>query len=105
LDDLQKEKTQVMDLNEQLSLDIEQRKQTEKEKEHLISELQKALNEVKTLSGLIPICANCKKVRDDKGYWSQIESYIHKHSNADFSHSICPDCAKELYPDIDLYDD
>ena len=105
LDDLQKEKTQVMDLNEQLSLDIEQRKQTEKEKERLISELQKALNEVKTLSGLIPICANCKKVRDDKGYWSQIESYIHKHSNADFSHSICPDCAKELYPDIDLYDD
>ncbi len=105
LNDLQKEKSQVMDLNEQLALDIEQRKLTEKENERLICELQKALNKVKTLSGLIPICAQCKKVRDDSGYWNQIETYIHKHSNADFSHCICPDCAKKLYPDIDLYDD
>jgi hypothetical protein len=75
----------------------------EKEKECLIKALQKALGEVKTLGGLIPICANCKKVRNDDGYWSQIESYIHDHSDADFSHSICPDCAKKLYPDIDLY--
>ncbi|MDA3896100.1 MAG: hypothetical protein PF482_08135 [Desulfobacteraceae bacterium] len=105
LDDLQKEKAQVMDLNKQLGLDIEKRKQTEKEKERLISELQKALYEVKTLSGLIPICAHCKKIRDDSGYWNQIESYIHKHSDVDFSHSICPDCAKNLYPDMDLYDD
>lgn len=105
LDDLQNEKDQVMGLNEQLTLDIEHRKQTEKEKERLISELRKALDEVKTLSGLIPICSHCKKVRDDTGYWNQIESYIHKHSDADFSHSICPDCAKNLYPDMDLYDD
>ena len=105
LDDLQKEKSQVMGLNVQLSLDIEQRKQTEKEKERLISELQKALDEVKTLSGLIPICAHCKKIRDDKGYWSQIESYIHEHSDADFSHGICPECAKKLYPDMNLYND
>ncbi len=105
LDDLQKEKSRVMGLNEKLALDIEQRKLTEKEKERLISELQKALNEVKTLSGLIPICAQCKKVRDDSGYWNQIESYIHEHSNADFSHSICPDCAEKLYPDINLYDE
>jgi hypothetical protein len=105
LDDLQKEKAQVMDLNKQLGLDIEKRKQTEKEKELLISELQKALHEVKTLSGLIPICAQCKKVRDDKGYWNQIESYIHKHSDVDFSHSICPECAEELYPGMDIYDE
>lgn len=105
LDDLQKEKAQVLELNKQLSLDIEHRKQTEKEKEILILQLRNALSEVKTLSGLIPICAQCKKVRDDKGYWSQIESFIHEHSNADFSHGICPDCAKELYPDINFYDD
>ncbi len=104
LDDLQKEKSRVMGLNEQLALDIAQQKQTEKEKERLISKLQKALDEVKTLSGLIPICAQCKKVRDDKGYWSQIESYIHEHSDADFSHGICPDCAEELYPDLNPYD-
>jgi hypothetical protein len=105
LEDLQKEKSLVTGLNDQLALDIERRKLTEIEKERLIGELQKAINEVKTLSGLIPICAQCKKVRDDSGYWNQIESYIHKHSNADFSHSICPDCAKNLYPEIDLYDD
>lgn len=54
---------------------------------------------------LVAICAQCKKVRDDKGYWNQIEAYIHEHSDADFSHSICPDCAKKLYPDMDLYDE
>jgi hypothetical protein len=103
LDDLQKEKSQVMGLNEQMGLDIERRKQTEKEKERLISELQKALDEVKTLSGLMPICSHCKKIKDDTGYWNQIESYIHEHSDADFSHSICPDCAETLYPDLNLY--
>lgn len=104
LEDLQKEEIRVTALNEQLALDIERRKQTEEEKERLISKLRKALDEVKTLSGLIPICAQCKKVRDDKGYWNQIESYIHAHSGADFSHGICPDCARELYPDINLFD-
>lgn len=52
------------------------------------------------LKGLLPICANCKSIRDDKGYWNQIESYIHQHSEARFSHSLCPDCTKKLYPDI-----
>jgi len=61
--------------------------------------------EVKTLSGLLPICASCKKIRDDTGYWNQIETYIKAHSEADFSHSICPACAKELYPDIDIFKD
>lgn len=68
-------------------------------------EKEKALQEVKILSGFLPICASCKKIRDDKGYWNQIESYIRDHSEAEFSHGICPDCAKKLYPDIDLYND
>ena len=58
--------------------------------------------EVKTLSGLLPICAACKKIRDDQGYWNQIETYVKAHSEADFSHSICPECAKRLYPGLDL---
>jgi hypothetical protein len=58
--------------------------------------------EVKTLRGLLPICASCKKIRDDEGYWNQIESYIGQHSEAQFSHSICPECAKKLYPELDL---
>ena len=62
-------------------------------------QLQEALDNIKTLSGLIPICSGCKKIRDDKGYWNQIESYIRDHSEAKFSHSICPDCAKRLYPE------
>lgn len=62
--------------------------------------LQKALAEIKTLQGILPICSVCKKIRDDKGYWSQIESYINNHSDAEFSHSICPDCAKNIYPDF-----
>jgi len=73
------------------------------ERQRLIDELEKALSEVKTLSGLLPICSSCKRIRDDKGYWNQIESYIHKHSEAEFSHSICPDCVKKLYPD--MYDE
>jgi AmiR/NasT family two-component response regulator len=62
------------------------------------AELQEALAKVKTLSGLLPICASCKKIRDDQGYWRQIEEYIRDHSEADFSHGICPDCKKKLYP-------
>ena len=83
---------------------IDERKRVEEEREKLINELQEALNKVKTLSGLLPICSSCKKVRDDSGYWNQIEVYIRDHSEADFSHSICPDCAKELYPDLDIHD-
>ncbi len=70
-----------------------------------IEELQNALNKVKLLSGLLPICASCKKIRDDNGNWNQMEFYIHSHSEADFSHSLCPDCAKELYPDLSLTDE
>jgi len=63
-------------------------------------ELQGALDEIKTLRGILPICANCKKIRDDQGYWNQIEAYISDHSEAEFSHGICPECAKKLYPEF-----
>ena len=82
--------------------DITERKRVEQGMRNLVSELQDALAKVKTLSGFIPICASCKKIRDDKGYWNQIEQYIKKHSDAEFSHSVCPDCAKKLYPDLNL---
>ena len=75
-------------------------KQTDKEKSEAIVMLNKALAEVKTLSGFLPICASCKKIRDDKGYWNQIEAYISEHSEAEFSHGICPECAHNLYPDL-----
>lgn len=80
--------------------DITERKRAEGEREKLIAELREALAKVKTLRGLIPICASCKKIRDDQGYWKQIESYVRDHSEAEFSHGICPDCMKKLYPDF-----
>ncbi len=79
--------------------DETERKSAEAERERLITERQAALAKVKTLSGMLPICSSCKKVRDDKGYWSQIESYLQEHTEAEFSHSICPDCARQLYPE------
>ncbi|MBW2646716.1 MAG: PAS domain S-box protein, partial [Deltaproteobacteria bacterium] len=82
-------------------VDISDRKRAEEEREKLIKELKDALREVKTLSGLLPICASCKKIRDDKCYWNQIESYIRDHSEAEFSHSLCPECLKKLYPELD----
>jgi hypothetical protein len=69
------------------------------DRERLIAELQHALAEVKTLSGLLPICANCKSIRDDKGYWTQVEAYVGQHTDASFSHCICPECLAKLYPD------
>ncbi len=80
--------------------DITDRIEAEQERLHLLEEQSKVLSEIKILSGLLPICASCKKIRDDSGYWNQIESYIKTHSEADFSHSICPDCMKKLYPDF-----
>ena len=80
--------------------DISAEKKLEAKREELIHNLQEALAQVKTLSGLLPICANCKKIRDDQGYWHQVETYIKSHSEADFSHSICPECGKKLYPEF-----
>jgi PAS domain S-box-containing protein len=85
--------------------DITERKQAEEERDKLVAELQKALSEVKTLRGFLPICSHCKNIRDDKGYWSKIESYIQQHSDTEFSHGICPECAKKYYPEMDLYED
>ncbi len=78
--------------------DVTERKHAEQERERLIAELQEALSQVKTLHGLLPICANCKKVRDDGGYWHMVETYVRDHSNAEFTHTLCPDCIAKLYP-------
>jgi PAS domain S-box-containing protein len=83
-----------------ITRDITDNKAQEQEQAALVEELQDALRNVKTLRGFLPICAACKKIRDDRGYWKQIESYISDHSNAVFSHGICPDCSKRLYPDF-----
>lgn len=87
--------------------DITKQKQSIKEKNDLIkqlqqtnAQLQKTLAETKTLRGIIPICMICKQIRDDEGFWEQVEVYVHKHSEADFSHGICPNCLKERYPEI-----
>ena len=77
--------------------DISARRRATEERERMIDELKEALANVKTLRGLIPICASCKKIRDDKGYWSQVEVYVRDRSEAEFSHGICPDCMKKLY--------
>lgn len=106
----------VLRLNRMLTESIERRDVAEQRLqeaydtlEQKVSErtrdLQAALSEVRTLSGLLPICSHCKRIRDDKGYWNQIEAYIQKHSEAEFSHSICKECAKKLYPDLDFHDD
>ncbi len=71
-----------------------------REKEHLITELKAALSEVKTLSGLLPICAGCKKVRDDQGFWSQVETYVSQHTDATFTHGLCPGCIAKYYPEL-----
>lgn len=80
--------------------DVTERKRAETEREKLIGQLQEALASVKTLRGLLPICASCKSIRDDRGYWNRIETYISSHSQAEFSHGLCPECEKKLYPEF-----
>ena len=87
-----------------IARDISRHKQEEQDRLKLITELTKALSEVKTLAGLLPICASCKRIRDDKGYWQQVETYISKHSEVIFSHGVCPQCAKEYESQSDLKD-
>lgn len=86
--------------NQNLQEKISEREQIEKEREKLIEKLQMALDEVKSLKGIIPICMHCKQIRDDKGFWNRIEQYLSEHSDAQFSHSICPDCVRRHYPDL-----
>ncbi len=93
-DRLEERTAELEATNGQLRREIEERKQ-------LITELQAAIAKVRTLSGLLPICSACKKIRDDKGYWNQIEAYIEEHSDAAFSHGICPECFRRIYPDMD----
>ncbi len=88
-----------------LAVDISERKRAEAEREHLIANLQHALAEIKTLSGLLPICANCKKIRDDEGYWTQVESFISRRTNVQFTHGVCPECCNLLYPELSAEDD
>lgn len=78
--------------------DISRSKKLEKERENLIFDLTEALFKVKTLRGLLPICASCKKIRDDNGYWKQVDDYIREYSTADFTHGICPECAEREFP-------
>jgi PAS domain S-box-containing protein len=80
--------------------DITRRVELARERTTLITDLQEAMAKIRSLKGLLPICASCKKIRDDQGYWSQIEVYISEHSEAEFSHGICPDCARRIYPDL-----
>ena len=95
---VQERTADLMRANDQLTGEIAERKKMEEERVKLVAELQEALDNVKTLRGFIPICASCKKIRDDNGYWNQVEAYVSRHSLAEFSHSICPQCAKMMYP-------
>jgi hypothetical protein len=80
--------------------DITAQKTIQQEKEDLIAELRTSLNRVQTLEGLLPICAGCKKIRDDDGYWNHVESYLAAHAQIRFTHGICPECAKTFFPGI-----
>ena len=80
-----------------IARDVTRRVLIQNEREVLVRDLQNAVKQIKTLNGLLPICASCKKIRDDTGYWNLIESYIESHSQASFSHGLCPDCMEELY--------
>lgn len=105
--ELDKSKSRLSALNDELTLanqslerEILEHEKAEEEKSRLIIDLQNALAQVKTLTGLIPICSSCKKIRDDQGYWHQVEIYVREHTQAEFSHGICPDCLKKLYPEF-----
>jgi hypothetical protein len=115
------EKAKEEELNAQLQMEIKERTRSQEELqirnqeleslnlqltatkdnlEYANKELERALSDIKQLSGMLPICASCKKIRNDSGYWQQIETYIRDHSEVEFSHSICPDCVAKLYPDF-----
>jgi len=92
---LDRSRQKLMHTNESLARGIAER-------EKLIAELQEANSRIKTLSGIVPICSYCKEIRDDKGYWNQLEKFISEHSTAQFSHGICPKCMKEKHPEISM---
>jgi CheY-like chemotaxis protein len=98
-DYLNKNRTDSIQLHRSIRYSME-RFNSIREKERLITELKEALDNIKTLRGLLPICAGCKNIRTDDGYWIQVESYLKSHSGLNFTHSICPDCVKKLYPEL-----
>jgi ABC-type amino acid transport substrate-binding protein len=91
-------KREVARKTQSLRAEIMERQKAEEKKIAVIAQLQRALDEIKTLRGILPLCSFCKKIRDDQGYWEQVDVYIHKHAGAQISHSICPDCLQEHYP-------
>jgi hypothetical protein len=99
VDLVQQREDRLVEIDEQLHWEIAERVRVEQEREKLIAELQDALSQVQTLRGLVPICASCKKIRDDDGFWHQVEVYVRDHSLAEFSHAICPQCMQDLYPE------
>ena len=88
--------------NRRLAGEIRERLKTEQEKEQVIKELQEALLEIKSLHGILPLCSYCKKIRNDAGEWEPVDMYIHNHSQADVSHSICPECLGKNFPDLNF---
>jgi len=101
LEELVKERTdELLSTNKELKQEIIERTKAEVEREKVINKLQLALAEIKTLQGIVPICSFCKKIRDDKGFWNQVESYVAEHTDARFSHTCCIDCAKKHYPEV-----
>jgi HPt (histidine-containing phosphotransfer) domain-containing protein len=103
----------LQESNQELEKEIARRKESEAELRHYeeqleemvdqrTKELQLALANVKILTGMLPICASCKNIRDDEGYWHQVEVYIRSHTEVEFSHGICPDCTTKLYPELHL---
>jgi len=92
--------TELAKTNDELKKEITENERAHDESQRLVAKLQKTLSEVKRLSGQLPICASCKKIRDDQGHWRQVEEYIRDHSEAEFTHSLCPECAQRLYPDF-----
>ena len=104
LEKLVRERTgKLNETNEKLEREVDERRNAERKQKELIHDLQKASEEVRQLSGLLPLCSHCKKIRDDQGYWNILESYIEKNSNASFSHGLCPDCSDKLYGDKNWY--
>jgi hypothetical protein len=97
---MEAEQRRLLQEQARLQAEMASRLNAEKERETLILELQEAISKVKQLRGLLPICSSCKKIRDDRGQWVQVESFVRERSEAQFSHSICPDCGDQMYPGV-----
>lgn len=91
--------SQLESVNKQLQSQVSERQRAEQEREQVITRLTDALSKVRTLSGLLPICSHCKKIRDDKGYWNKLEDFVSRHSGAEFTHGICPECTARYFPE------